>query len=311
VPGAADDHVTRFTRELFDALWERYRSRVSYVRDYERLIKDVDASFVNDHVAFRTLRTTMGTYQLGMPTLAVLFRPLGFRPMNAYEFKDKHLRAVHLQHPDPTLPKLFVSELDVDSLPAEAQAVVGRYMLRYRATLGEEDLQQLRSLSQLAARDRNVLLTKVLTYFETLPWGMPDRDDVEALNRHTQYGAWVLIHGYDVNHFTALVNSHGQGPLDSIEKVVREMRTRGVPMKESIEGAPNTKLRQTATESVRIPVTVRGVDGRMQEIAWTYAYFEFAQRSTWRNPETGADEMFQGFLGPQANNLFEMTALKS
>ena len=41
--------------------------------------------------------------------------------------------------------------------------------------------------------------------------------------------------------------------------MVQEMRARGVPMKESIEGAPNTKLRQTATESVRIPVTVRGV----------------------------------------------------
>ena len=44
----------KFAAELFDTLWETYRQRVSYVAKYEQVIKDAKATFVNDHIAFRT-----------------------------------------------------------------------------------------------------------------------------------------------------------------------------------------------------------------------------------------------------------------
>ena len=34
----------QFLADLFDTLWDRYRQRVSYVRDYERVIADAGAS---------------------------------------------------------------------------------------------------------------------------------------------------------------------------------------------------------------------------------------------------------------------------
>jgi len=308
---AASEAASVFVRELFHILWERYRGRVSYVRDYERMVRENGATFINDHIAFRTLGTTVGTNRIGMISLAVLFKPLGFLPVGAYEFKEKRLKAVHLQHPDPTFPKLFVSELEVDQLSPEGQGIIARYMLRHRPVLGEEELSQLRGLANLAPRERNVLLTKIQGFFETLPWGIPDRADVEELGRHSQYGAWVLTHGFEVNHFTASVNSHGVPAIGDIEKTVAEMRARGIPMKQEIEGERGSKLRQSATESVVIPITARGPDGRMQEMSWTYAYFEIAERGQWVNPETGGKELFQGFLGPQANQLFEMTAMKA
>jgi hypothetical protein len=43
---------------------------------------------------------------------------------------------------------------------------------------------------------------------------------------------------------------------------------------------------------------------------WTYAYFELAQRDTVLDPATGKQVRFEGFLGPQATNLFEMTRVK-
>ena len=41
--------------------------------------------------------------------------------------------------------------------------------------------------------------------------------DITAVNKESQFAAWVLVHGYRVNHFTALVNSHGVEALDDID----------------------------------------------------------------------------------------------
>jgi hypothetical protein len=43
---------------------------------------------------------------------------------------------------------------------------------------------------------------------------------------------------------------------------------------------------------------------------WTYAYFELAQRDLLPDPATGKYSRFEGFLGSQATNLFEMTRVK-
>ena len=45
----------RFAAQLFDVLWDTYRRRVSYVQTYEQVIRQAGATFVNDHIAFRTL----------------------------------------------------------------------------------------------------------------------------------------------------------------------------------------------------------------------------------------------------------------
>ena len=112
-----------------------------------------------------------------------------------------------------------------------------------------------------------------------------------------------------MNHFTSLINSHGVPALDDIEKTIAALQKAGVPMKKEIEGERGSKLRQSATEAVNVDVAVhdRGVPAKMP---WTYAYFELAQRDTVTDPATGKNVRFEGFLGPQATNLFEMTRLK-
>ena len=52
-------------------------------------------------------------------------------------------------------------------------------------------------------------------------------------------------------------------------------------------------LRQTATQACAAPVALEGGGSR----SWPYAYFEIAQRAPG----------FDGFLGPQARALFDMT----
>ncbi len=113
----------------------------------------------------------------------------------------------------------------------------------------------------------------------------PDEFALLALEQESQYGAWLLAFGRKVNHFT--------GSVDDVEAWQRRMLEAGVPMKSDIEGAPDCPLRQTATRAAPLALTLR--DGRSRE--WPYAYFEIAQRAPG----------FDGFLGPQARALFDMT----
>ena len=47
-------------------------------------------------------------------------------------------------------------------------------------------------------------------------------------------------------------------------------------------------------------------DGSVGKLTWSYAYYELAERGKVPGPD-GKPVLFQGFLGAQATNLFEMT----
>lgn len=297
----------RFAVDLFDNLWLRYRARVSYVQKYEEVVLKAGATFVNDHIAFRTLATQAPL--AGISSISRLFEALGYLPAGNYTFADKNLSSIHYRHPNAKFPKLFVTELKTWELPAEARTIVARTAASQRPAFDLDKLAALASLDKLTARLRDELLDDAIRQFSALPWDVPQKEDVVSLNKVSQFGAWVLVHGYDVNHFTAYVNSHGVPALDDIEKTVAAMKAAGVPMKAEIEGAAGSKLRQTATEAVTVDVAVR--DGAVRAtMPWTYAYFEIAERNRVKDPETGMMHQFEGFLGPQATQLFEMTRVK-
>lgn len=302
----ADDRE-RFTAELFDALWSRYRGRVGYVGDYERIVHEAGATFVNDHIALRTFACQQPL--TGIASIARLFEALGYASAGCYNFSNKHLSAIHLQHANSEFPKVFISELRAWELGPAAQQIIQKIVGSHRPAIGVEALAAVSNLAVGEAENRQALLDSVVAQFHELPWDAPEKSDVVALNDESQYAAWVAVHGYNVNHFTSLINSHGIESLGDIEKTVDALRKAGVPMKVEIEGTPGSKLRQTATEAAVIDVAVRenGQDTVMQ---WTYAYMELAERGDVADPETGKPARFEGFLGPQATHLFEMTKRK-
>jgi hypothetical protein len=296
----------QFCGRLFDRLWETYRRRVSYVQTYEQVIRDAGATFVNDHIAFRTFACQQP--HVGIASLSRIFEALGYRAAGSYHFEDKHLSAIHYQHANAQFPKLFISELKVWELPVAPREVICRVIRSHRPAVSEEILAALAELDRDSG-SADGLLPQVVAQIEDLPWQAPSKADVLALNEVSQYAAWVLVHGYNVNHFTSLVNSHGVAALDDLEKTIAALAAAGVPMKREIEGERGSKLRQSATEAVKIdvPVMERGSPTTMP---WTYAYFELAERNQIVDPATGQKVRFEGFLGPQATNLFEMTRVQ-
>ena len=300
----ARDQREQFALVLFDLLWDRYRSRVSYVAEYERIIEEAGAKFVNDHIAFRTLATNEPS--TGIASLSRIFEALGFRPRGVYYFPDKHLNAIHYQHRNPRFPKLFISELKTWELGSEVRDAISDTFGTHRDPISDETLARIASVHRIREEQQTMLMQTILSHFHDVPWAPASREAISTVHEASQYAAWVLAHGYNVNHFTSLVNSHGVERLDSIEKTIDVLRSTGVPMKKEIEGKPGSKLRQSATEAVVIDIEVR--DGnQLETVPWTYAYFELAERNDVVDPETSKMTRFEGFLGPQATNLFEMT----
>src|SRR5262245_27575636 len=138
---ASDDPREQFVAEMLDTLWDRYRERVVWVREYEKVVKDSGATFVNDHIAFRTL-SGQNPYA-GIASIARLFEALGYRAANCYQFPDKHLSSIHFQHPNGSFPKLFVSELQSWRVPPSSRAIIDKALATHRPAIATDVLADL------------------------------------------------------------------------------------------------------------------------------------------------------------------------
>jgi hypothetical protein len=287
---------------LWDTLWQDYYHRVEYARIYQQMIQEAGFSIANDHIAFRSLGLTINRQgeeiNLGIPYLAKIVEALGYEKAGEYEFSDRYLKACHYRHPEQNrfnLPKLFISELVVDALPATL-------VQQIKETVNTGSFFERPDLNEwLTIGSPETIIPQLRKVFSR-PWNPPKRSLVEAVDQVTQYGAWVLLHGYAVNHFTGYINHHHASIYSDIEKTAQALGDRGIPMKNEIEGSLKTGLRQTATIAVTEMVEV-GDDSsqRLIQIPWTYAYYEIAERNLI------AGKLFEGFLNAQAKNLFSMT----
>jgi hypothetical protein len=291
---------------LLDRLWDNYCNRVSYARRYCDLVLAKGGRVVNDHIAYRTLNTPMGDLPVGIEGMSRVITPLGYKPADSYAFTDKHLVARHYEHPDPLLPKIFISQLQVDELPADTAGKIRDAVANAKDLLAGDAASMLDRAETLSPSDADALTDKLYAYITTRPWPAPPKDAVVEINNVSQYAAWTLLHGNSVNHFTAYINEQQVADWSDIDVTVAALREAGVPMKESVEGQPGSKLRQSATQAVDEDCDVVDASGKPAKLRWSYAYYELAERGSVPGPD-GKPVRFSGFLGPQATHLFEMT----
>ena len=294
------------TSELLDRLWMQFIDRVSYANKYAQMVTQKGGKIVNDHIALRTLNTHTGEQPEGIRAMKHILEILEYKPVAKYRFSKRRLNAVHFEHPDEMFPKIFVSQLEVEALPDWAQKIIHDtvkdtpYLL---SDIGIEILQLLKREGELNFEAAQLLIGDLVQYFRR-PWAPALKEDVIKLCDVSQYGAWVLLHGNSVNHFTAFINYQDVPEWPDLESTCKGLEAAGIPLKENIEGIKGSKLRQSATKAVKELVEVRGEDG-IEKIDWTYAYYELAERGFVE--ENGVRKLFSGFLGDQAQHLFDMT----
>ena len=296
----------RILDALLERLWTIYCGRVEYARRYVEQVRAHGGRVVNDHIAFRTFNTATGAQPAGIAAIERVFLPLGYEPAGTYVFEQTHLFARHYQHPDPLAPKIFISQLEVDRLPAPAAKLIREAVAPGLDLLDPEYMYQAQRADMLEEAELRALADGLVSFLTRLPWPVARAGAIQQVNEASQYAAWTLLHGNNVNHFTAYINEQKVVAWPDIETTVAGLRAAGVPLKNEIEGAPGSKLRQTATQAVDVDCPVVDDAGQPRMLRWAYAYYELAERGEVLD-ERQRPVRFQGFLGQQAAQLFEMT----
>ena len=174
--------------DVLDGLLSRYLDRVPDAGRVVDLFTSRGDQIINDHIAFRSIH---------LESILRIFLHLGFevrmdpstgRPFN---FEAKKLTAVWLKHPNPAVPRVFVSQFRFEEGSPKLQAIVNRYMADWQDPIKSLDLNDA---------------TAINTYLHTAQWPTPTHADYTALQQESEYVSWVLYNKYYLNHFTLSVH---------------------------------------------------------------------------------------------------------
>ncbi|CAK4070670.1 MULTISPECIES: DUF1338 domain-containing protein [Vibrio] len=256
---------------LFQPLWNDYIQRLCPSAEKVHQLLQEDEALINDHIALRTFNVE----PLGIATLAQPFLDAGYTPCGDYVFESKKLVAKHFEHPDPTQPKVFISELKVDECSAELQAIVAKLV-------EQVDASQLQSPEFL--------------YGGRL-WDL-SYADFQTLAKESEYASWLAAHGYGANHFTVSVNQ--LNAFNEVVDVNNHLRDAGFTINEfggEVKGSPDVLLEQSSTMADKVPVQF--TEGT--EII-PGGFYEFAKRYPMSN-----GELYPGFVAASADKIFEST----
>lgn len=258
--------------EFFSELWQDYISITPQAGQVKKLFEATDGEVINDHVAFRTFANT----PLKLDNLAPLILGMGYEVQDSYNFEAKKLRAQSFIHPDPTVPKVFISELLTDQLSEGVQNILAKYT----AQIQEQDLD-------------------LSVFWSARHWDMPSWEEYQAVMEESEYGAWLLAIGVRVNHFTVSVDLLTS--TDCIREVLQRVKDAGYAVNGSggeVKGTPETLLEQGSTMADRQSYTFASGD----EHDIPTCFYEFAKRHP--NAE---GVVYQGFIAANADKIFEST----
>lgn len=258
---------------LLDNLWACYAEMNSQVPAiHQALIQAGEQNIQNDHIAFRAFEGG----KLGINKLKAVFEELGWQQAGQYHFKQKKLQAIHLEHDNAELPKIFISELITSEFSKNLQDIVSDDLLE----LSDDFFS-------------GCWLTKGR-------WqsSLPDLAKYEQLLQESEYAAWLYIFGICPNHFTVYVNALEKfANIDSLNEFLLAnnftMNTSGGLVK----GAEQDGLRQSSTMASKVAVEFKC--GKVKSIPC--CYYEFAERFML------SGKLFQGFVTGSADKIFQST----
>lgn len=258
-------------QKLLDKMWLDYTQlNPSAKKIYDSFVAEGER-VLNDHVAYRTFNHK----KLGIQSLAQHFEKYGYQDKGEYVFKEKKLYAKHYEHPDKELPKIFISELELEKV---------------EPFIADEVEKMVQEVPSSLLQSEEVLVCG-------RPWKMSYKTYLK-LAEVSEYASWVAAFGFRPNHFT--VNINALKKFKEVRDVNAFIRAKGFELNQSggeIKGTPQELLEQSSTMAKDVQVSFS--DGSHSVPA---CYYEFAKRY---NMPSG--ELYQGFIAKSADKIFEST----
>ncbi len=264
--------------QFYDALWQDFVRLAPQAAAIRGELEALGECVVNDHVAFRTFNIA----PLNIESLEPELTALGYRRLDSYRFKSKHLNAWSYisSAQETTAPLIFLSELSVEALSDEAQAII-----RQLIDSVPPDVIHDASLPPIFCRGRL--------------WPQIRFDQYSTLLKESEYAAWLALHGYHANHFTVSLNALNQ--YNQIEPMLAWVESLGFTVNESggrVKGTPKVLLEQGATMADLVEITFSC--GHTQSVPG--CFYEFALRY-----QQSDGNLFMGFVEGNADKIFDST----
>ena len=263
---------------LFENLWQDYvaitpsAQKIHALLDtYEAKHSGTKAQIINDHIALRTFNID----KINLQKLAAHFLALGYSEQGQYVFEQKKLVAKHFEHPDDNLPKVFISELLVEEMPADVQRIIHT---------------MVESVKEDAAQHEDFL-------YSGAHWQV-SAQDYATLVAESEYAAWMSVWGFRANHFTVSINhlSH----FNELADLNSALKQAGFVLNQSggeIKGGPEVLLAQSSTMADKITVQLSDAEKSVPS-----CFYEFAQRYAMAD-----GTLYRGFVAASADKIFEST----
>jgi hypothetical protein len=263
-------------QKLFNPLWKQYVQLNPQADAIHKLLESRGETVINDHIALRTFNTK----KLGLISIASPFLDHGYEVKNDYDFEKKKLNAIHLENTiDPTLPKVFISELRTELFSESFQNII-------------EEIDDQISPAEVMSEG---------FLYSGRTWNLSFESYIQLL-QESEYAAWTAAFGYRANHFTVSLNH--LTTFFQLEELNEFLLNQGFTLNESgglIKGSPKKLLEQSST--MASPVKMQ-FDHSTHIIPG--CFYEFAKR--YPDPQSG--KIYQGFIAESADKIFESTNSK-
>ena len=256
---------------LLDLLWKDYVETNPPAQHIYNLFTSKGEKVINDHVAFRTYNHP----RIDVNILGKVFTNLGYEEKGEYHFEKKKLFAKHIEHQDPEMPLIFISQLKVEEFDTKTRKIIDAIIDQI-----PEDFTMDSSF-----------------IFGGRPWDI-SYNEYQTLKEVSEYAAWMAAFGFRVNHFTISINhlTNFQG----IQIVNHFLKEHGFQLNVAggeVKGTPEELLEQSSTIAYNKEISFS--DGNHVIPA---CYYEFALR--YPKPD---GHLFRSFIAGSADKIFEST----
>lgn len=256
---------------LLEKMWIDYCELNPAAKRIFDIFTSEGETVLNDHIALRTFNHP----RLGIESLARHFKKYGYVEKGEYTFVEKKLFAKHYEHTNENMPKIFISELELEKVSPFVRDTVNQLV------------EQLPD--SLIASDTFPMCGR--------PWKMTHALYAKLANE-SEYASWVAAYGFRPNHFTVNINKLTK--YNDILVLNEFVKSRGYLLNKSggeVKGSVDDHLEQSSTMASEIPVHF---DDGIFNIPG--CYYEFAKRYALPN-----GKLYSGFVAKSADKIFEST----